>query len=238
MEHKFQQYLYLLKITFIDPRLAILVRKIKKSNYTFLGYPRLYSLITSFILAAGRKNAPLYVAEFGVGRGGSAMILAWLIDRFGGSMALFDVFGRIPPPTSDDGNDAQIRYQKISQDESSDYYGNLGDLISTIRNELYTICKPNQVTFVQGIFEDTLPNYQPQSGYDLIHIDCDWYESTRTVLNHIQHNLSDVALIQIDDYEYWSGATKAVNEASWLTDYKRQIIEGALVIDMGLDKIT
>lgn len=166
------------------------------------------------------------------------MILAWLINKYGGSLALFDVFGRIPPPTSIDGNDAQIRYEKISQDESEEYYGNIEDLLSTIQGELASICELSQVMFIKGKFEDTLPNYQTQSAYDLVHIDCDWYESTKTVLNHIQYHLSGEAVIQVDDYEYWSGATRAVNESSWLSNFKRHTIEGALVIDMGLDQIT
>ena len=89
-----------------DPGLFQLAREIRNSDKTFLGYPRLWSLVDSLTVLKNRKRENLNIAEFGVGRGGSAMVLAWWINRNGGRLQLFDVFSQIPAPTDVDGEDA------------------------------------------------------------------------------------------------------------------------------------
>jgi O-methyltransferase len=43
-------------------------------------------------------------------------------------------------------------------------------------------------------------------------LDTDWYESTRHELEHLYPCLSPGGVLIIDDYGYWSGARKAVDE--------------------------
>jgi len=46
----------------------------------------------------------------------------------------------------------------------------------------------------------------------LLRLDTDWYESTRHELIHLFPRLSDGAVLIIDDYGFWKGCRKAVDE--------------------------
>lgn len=216
-----------------DPGLFQLAREIRNSNKTFLGYPRLWSLVDSLTILKNRKRENLNIAEFGVGRGGSAMVLGWWINRNGGRLQLFDVFSQIPAPTDVDGEDAEKRYEKITREEQSDYYGNLPNLLEIIRLDLESVCPLERIELISGNFEETLPRLRSKFKIDFAHIDCDWYDSTHQVLTFLEGNFNPDGIIQIDDYEYWQGTKKAVDETNWLANYQKKLVEGALVIDMG-----
>lgn len=224
-------YRYALKIGLISPTLLLLTIKIKRSKKTYLGYPQLLSLITNFLEVNQRIKGDIHVAEFGVGSGGSAIVLSWLINKYGGILTLFDVFGRIPPPTQTDGYHAYERYEYISNEESESYYGNIPDLLQRIRKEIGNVCPLDRVEFVQGQYEESLSRFPIKHPLNLVHIDCDWYKSVQTVLAYLQYNLHDGAILQIDDYSYWRGAKTATDEAEWLTNFSRYLVGSALVID-------
>ena len=46
----------------------------------------------------------------------------------------------------------------------------------------------------------------------VLRLDTDWYESTRHELEHLYPRLSVGGVLIIDDYGYWQGARKAVDE--------------------------
>lgn len=62
----------------------------------------------------------------------------------------------------------------------------------------------NRVQIVKGWFEDTLPTWasEYQGKAALIHIDCDMYKSTKTVLKYIDHIINSDTLVLLDDYCY------------------------------------
>jgi len=104
----------------------MLVYYLKKKKKTYLGYPEIQSLVKNFINLNKKRGRNLLVAEFGVGRGGSAIILSYLINKFDGKLFLFDSFQLIPPPTVVDGEKAFDRYNQIlSNKNDTDYYGNI-----------------------------------------------------------------------------------------------------------------
>jgi hypothetical protein len=123
------------------------------------------------------------------------------------------------------------RYDNILNREERDYYGNIPDLIELLKSELGMICPLNKIRFVQGRYEETLSKLNLGFPLHFVHIDCDWYESTRTVLEYLQNNLHPGALLQIDDYHTWQGSKRAVDEAIWLQKYCMRDVGDALVID-------
>lgn len=209
-----------------------LAKDIRNSGRTFLGYPRLQNLAESFISMNKRNPGGAQVAEFGVGRGGSAMLLAWMINKLGGELYLFDVYSQIPPPSIADGQLAQKRYEQISHSENNNYYGNVNNLLSIIKGELQEICPLEKIHFIVGKFEETLPNYNDNKRFNLVHVDCDWYESTRAVLNFLRNNLNKNAILQIDDYDFWPGTKQAIQETEWLKNKSKKTIEGALIVHL------
>lgn len=171
------------------------------------------------------------VAEFGVGMGGSATVLGWLVGRYGGRLSLYDVFGQIPPPSETDGEEASNRFHKIVTSEDPDrYYGNIPNLIDLIRENLEKVCQPEQIQFVQGKYEDTLPS-EKAGLFHLVHVDCDWYESTQAVFDFLKDHLAPGGIIQLDDYAYWPGPKMVFDQARWLQGARTRLVEGALVID-------
>jgi hypothetical protein len=66
---------------------------------------------------------------------------------------------------------------------------------------------------VKGNFEDSLHQYSKKiSDIALLHMDGDWYESTKTILNTFYSSVIVGGIIQVDDYGYWAGCKKALNE--------------------------
>ena len=53
-------------------------------------------------------------------------------------------------------------------------------------------------------------------------LDTDWYESTKHELTHLFTLLSKNGVLIIDDYGYWEGARKAVDE--YISDNNIQIL--------------
>lgn len=227
------KYLAYFKLFLIHPKLLFLARHIRTSQRTFLSYGKILSLVENFQKLRKNSSREFHIAEFGVGRGGSAMVFAWLIQQHGGTLHLFDVFGRIPSPSANDGEAAQKRYAEILHNEKETYYGNLPDLISIIKKEIAEVTSLENVEFIAGKYEDVLPALQNQPAYDLVHIDCDWYESTKSVLHFLEIHTKPNSIIQIDDYLHWKGSHLAVQEAGWLDLSTSRIIDDALVIDMG-----
>jgi hypothetical protein len=67
-----------------------------------------------------------------------------------------------------------------------------------------------------------------------VHIDCDWYQSYKEVLDFLHSRLNEGAILQLDDYNTWEGVSKALEEAKWLMHYKKILLRTGLVIDTSL----
>jgi len=227
-----------IKLGLIDPRLLFLSIENRSSQKTFLGYSQLLSLAENIKMVSDRTHEMLQIAEFGVGRGGSAMLLAWMVNHFDGTLTLFDVFDRIPSPSESDGDEAEERYQFIVDDENEDYYGNLPNLLETLKKDIGTICPLDRVEFIQGKYEDTLQKIPNDRMFNFVHIDCDWYDSIGAVFTYLQSHLQSGAILQIDDYLYWPGAKKATDETEWLRGYSRKLVGNALILDTSIRLIT
>lgn len=227
----------LFKLVFYEPRLALLAWQLKRNKKTFLSWPKLLSLVESFYLILKRQpGKSLHVSEFGVGRGGSAILLGWLVGHYRGTITLFDVFGRIPAPTETDGEYAQQRYEEILACEDRIYYANVPNLLEVVLSEITKVCPRDRIEIVQGRYEDVLPVQTPQKAFDLVHIDCDWYESSTVVLTYLKEHLNPGAILQIDDYGHWQGTKKAFDEAVWLHRYQARLVDDALVVDTSKEK--
>ena len=234
----------LILLAVLDPNLARLAWQTKRYKKTYLGYSEILSLIRNYLTVYKRYRKPFDCAEFGVGRGGSAQILAFLTNRYGGRLVLFDVFGLIPHPTEIDGVKAIERYKYIIESEGDDYYGNIPHLKELIINDISRVCDLSKVEFIEGEYEHKLRELIEKRSFGFVHIDCDWYESYKAVINYLENNIGKSAILQLDDYLTWEGTARIVAETKWLSTYKKWIVNTALVIDTAqyetpkYDKIT
>ena len=156
------------------------------------------------------------IIEAGTARGGSAIAMASAKDP-SRPMKVYDVFGRIPPPTEADGEDVHARYRKINGGEATGlggeiYYGYRDNLYQEVTDSFARLGVPvgeNNVELVKGLFEDTI---DIDGAVAFAHLDGDWYESTLTCLERILPHLVPGGRIVLDDYFHWSGCRKAVND--------------------------
>lgn len=81
-----------------------------------------------------------------------------------------------------------------------------------------------RIHLVKGWFSDTLP-VTDTGEIALLHLDCDLYQSVKFCLETLYDKVVEGGCIVIDDYGYWSGCKKAVDEFIHNRDLKVKIIK-------------
>lgn len=197
-------------------RLQPKTRRVVRDRLTYLPVEKLRRLERAILET---KDVPGDLVEFGVALGGSGIMLAH-DSRIGRHFHGFDVFGMIPPPTSEkDDEKSRIRYRVINSGDSEgiggdEYYGYRPDLLSDVKASFARHGLPVEGTMIQlhkGLFEETWDGASIGS-IALAHIDCDWYDPVAFCLRVCAEKLSDGGLIIIDDYNDYGGCRVAVNE--------------------------
>lgn len=143
------------------------------------------------------------LVECGCARGGSAALMALTLRELGERrpLWLFDTFEGLPAPTGDD-PDYHI---------ADLWTGGCVGSLEEVRELLQTLGVDDRVECVKGLFQQTLPRSRI-GRIALLHIDGDWYESVKACLEHLYDKVAPGGWIQFDDYGYWQGARKAVDE--------------------------
>jgi len=165
---------------------------------------------------AEAEKRPGIFLEAGCARGGSAIVLAQA-KHPSRPLHVHDVFGIIPPPTKQDGPKGQKRYRLIKSGGArglggTAYYGYENDLMDQVRDTFARFdleVESNNVRLVPGLFQDTIAGDERVA---LAHIDGDWYDSVRTCLDRVGPRLVSGGVMAIDDYHFWSGCRKAVDD--------------------------
>lgn len=156
------------------------------------------------------------VVECGVWRGGSMMAAALSLKHLGDTsrmLHLFDTFEGLPEPGEFDreagtGRSASELWAEATEGSPMRSIASLRD----VRANLASVGYPNErIRFVQGKVEATIPAHAPDK-IAILRLDTDWYESTRHELEHLYPRLATRGVLIIDDYGYWDGARKAVDE--------------------------
>jgi hypothetical protein len=218
-----------------NPERKSLLSKIE--NYTHVNYQRLKSLYDISEKVSIQKIPGSFV-ETGVWKGGCAGILSYVAKKYDyrNNLYFFDSFEGLPEPTEKDGSDA-VKFAKgkkagnlksISKVAAGDEY---------IKDLLYHKLKIDQkkVHLVKGWFQDTLPTSSKEiKKIAILRLDGDWYESTKVVLDWLYDAVVPGGYVIIDDYYYWDGCKKAVQdfikEKGLSVTIRRQDMSGAYFI--------
>ena len=157
------------------------------------------------------NNVPGDVVECGCALGGSAALMALTLREIGASrdLWLFDTFEGLPAPTSED-PDYEI---------ANLFTGSCLGTLHEVRNLFEELHVLEHVQMIKGLFQETLPG-TPVREIALLHIDGDWYGSVKACLDNLYDRVVPGGMIQFDDYGYWQGARKAVDE--FMSDRKIQ----------------
>lgn len=177
--------------------------------YTMLSEARLYSLFT-LAKRVCEENIPGNIVECGVAGGGSTALMAAVIKRYTKQPRLlyaFDSFSGMPTPTEQDVHNG------IPAEITGWGTGTCAAPEASVREICSKLGVSDIVRTVKGYFQDTLPKLRDFVGMvALLHMDGDWYESTKTILENLFDRVVNDGFIQVDDYGYWEGCRQAVHE--------------------------
>lgn len=185
--------------------------------FTMTSIERMYALYKGcrYILD---KNIQGDFVECGVWKGGSAMLIAYILlesNATGRKIYLYDTFEGMAMPTEDDYGLADKNNRAIDQWKKEQENGRNNwcfASLAEVRDNMYsTGYRKDDIIFVKGKVEDTIPETVP-SNIALLRLDTDWYESTKHELNHLFPILLPNGVLIIDDYGHWAGSKKAVDE--------------------------
>jgi len=182
--------------------------------YTMTSEERMASLLSA-VRHISTHKIPGDIVECGVWRGGSMMIVAQMLVSLNDTsrkLYLYDTYEGMSVPTEHDkrigGQSAETLLSEAPAQTGIWCYASLEDVK---RNLLSTGYPKENIIFVKGKVEDTIPGSLPQS-VALLRLDTDWYESTKHELEHLFPLLVKNGLLILDDYGHWQGAKKAVDE--------------------------
>ncbi len=177
--------------------------------YTMLPINRLFSLyqLTKQIC---QRNIPGNFVECGVAGGGSTALMLLIIQKYSQSpRTIFacDSYEGMPKPSAED------TLENVAADDTGWGTGTCAAPESSVKEICEKIGMSQHLRVVKGYFENTLPEVKQEMGQlAFLHIDCDWYESTKTILHELYDQVTPGTAIQVDDYGYWDGVGKALHE--------------------------
>lgn len=168
----------------------------RASAYSMIPATRL-----SMMLGLCRDLPAGCVVQCGVFRGGSGALLGWATGR---PLWLLDRFTGLPRPGPLDGEKAAHKWAMQP--------GWCAAQILDVAAALDALeVQPDRVRIVGGDFAETLALVQP-GPIALLHVDVDWYESTRACLARFLPDVAPGGVVIVDDYHHWPGCRAAVNE--------------------------
>lgn len=184
--------------------------------FTMTSIERMYCLYNS-VQYVVKNNIPGAFVECGVWRGGSSMLIAHTLKSLGvidRRIYLFDTFEGMPEPTASDvdyiGRDANMLMEQNKEKKETSVWC-LADIKDVTQNLTSTGYPLEEISFVKGMVENTIPDTLPEA-IAILRLDTDWYESTKHELIHLYPILEKDGVLIIDDYGHWEGCKKAVDE--------------------------
>jgi O-methyltransferase len=188
------------------------------SQYSMAGHIRQWSLLSA-VRYISQRGLDGDLVECGVWRGGNLILMKLAIENSAPDEHVaiwgFDTFAGMTEPTEFDRSTltdtpAKAEYLERLTPWGSDWcYSS----IEEVEENLAQTCGRESVTLVKGPVEETLADGRPlPESISLLRIDTDWYESTRICLEVLFPRLVPGGILILDDYGYWSGARKAVDE--------------------------
>ena len=177
--------------------------------YTMLTEPRLYSLYT-LTKRICQENIEGNFVECGVAGGGSTALMASVIKRYSKIPRLIyacDSFSGMPQPTAED------KQNGMDAEATGWGTGTCAAPEDSVKEVCQTLGVSDLLVTVKGYFQDTLPKNKDKIGnIAFLHADADWYESMKVIFEELYDQITMNGMIQVDDYAFWQGCTKAIQE--------------------------
>jgi hypothetical protein len=125
---------------------------------------------------------------------------------------LYDTYEGMSEPTEHDkrydGRSAADMLAATNRDSPIWAYASLDDVQQGMRE---TGFPEDRIHYYKGRVEETIPQQAPPK-IGILRLDTDWYESTKHELEHLYPLLVPGGVLVLDDYGWWQGCRKAVEE--------------------------
>ncbi|MGA2192676.1 MAG: TylF/MycF/NovP-related O-methyltransferase [Nitrospirota bacterium] len=188
------------------------------ADNTMTSYERMVTLWQQ-VRYLDRANIPGALVECGTWRGGACGMMALSHMSHGKpphrELHLFDSFEGLPEPDKDKDGGKAIELAEGRAEGSLSAIGCCVGSLEENRRLMHEVIKyPESLTsYHVGWFQDTVPGFSRQAGpIALLRLDGDWYDSTKICLEAFYDLVVPGGIIVIDDYGYWSGCRRAVDE--------------------------
>jgi O-methyltransferase len=199
-----------------DDESKAIIRAVKPRTMTS---PEKLNALVASVRYVVRHGIEGDIVECGVWRGGSMMAAAKALQSVGDTgrhLHLYDTFEGMSEPTEHDkrhdGRSAADMLAATEKDSAVWAYATLEDVQQAMGE---TAFPAERIHYYKGKVEDTIPENVPEK-ISILRLDTDWYESTRHELDHLYPRLSPGGVLLLDDYGWWDGARRAVDE--WLEE--------------------
>lgn len=195
-----------------DAEAASIIRAVKP--WTMTSPDKLYGLILA-VRHVVKHQIPGDIVECGVWRGGSMQATARTLLEAGDTsrhLYLFDTFEGMPAPTEEDlRHDGQSAADLLAANERTARVWAAASL-EDVQDGMSRFPYPQErIHYVPGMVEDTVPGKAPEA-ISVLRLDTDWYASTKHELETLYPRLVSGGILIIDDYAWWEGSRKAVDE--------------------------
>lgn len=200
-----------------DPRIATLAAREGAEGdmlrailpFTMLSVERLEALLAGAKEVCEKGLSGNFV-ECGVSAGGSSALLAWVANKYSSDFRLVyccDTFEGMPEPGKYD------THAGVSAQATMWGHGTCAAPLGSLQAVAEKLGVSELIRPVKGLFQVTLPLAKgPIGQISLLHLDGDWYDSTRAILDNLYDQTREGAYIQVDDYGHWDGCRKALDE--------------------------
>lgn len=183
-------------------------------NHTMTSRENVLTLI-KVIKEINENNIEGDIVECGVWKGGSMMAAAKTLNYlkdYSRQIYLFDTFSTFSDPEEVDITHHGKTGADILIEESDDGICWKAPTEEMVRQNMKETEYPfEKISFIKGKVEETIPKTLPNK-ISLLRLDTDWYTSTKHELEWLYPKLEKGGALIIDDYGYWQGCKKAVDE--------------------------
>tara|TARA_B100001079_G_C16311301_1_gene470220 strand:+ start:190 stop:939 length:750 start_codon:yes stop_codon:yes gene_type:complete len=187
------------------------------SKFSMTGKKRMY-LLSQAIMNVKNNNLEGDFVECGVWQGGNILLYDLLNNHYNLKKLIFayDTFDGMPTPQKNDITHNGTSAQKLmNMSERIDGKIDIHCIASLnlVKKNILKYSNLNNIKFVEGEVEKTLLNEEnlPKK-ISILRLDTDFYSSTKKELEILYPRLVSGGVCIIDDYGYWRGARKAVDE--------------------------
>ncbi len=198
----------------LDEHTLVTIRSVRPYTMTS---PERVSALCQAVRYIVVNAIPGDIVECGVWRGGSMMAVALTLLDLGDTsrhLHLFDTFeGMVRPGPHDrfrDGSPATAVFDREIRGSRDSTWceASLADVQAALKSTGYP---EDHIHYVRGRVEKTLPSASPER-LAILRLDTDWYESTRHELVCLFPRLVPGGVLIVDDYGFWQGSKRAVDE--------------------------